>query len=259
MDAMGRRVDDAVEQRRADDVVARRRADELITYYDDATGERVGLTSAELGGWSAAVASLLTNECGLRAGDRAGVLLPPHWQTAAVLLGAWSVGLQVSFRGWSTAGLVDGGPALDVTFVEQRRVGSWLDEVPSASHQFVLGLGADGAPAADVPPDHRDFVPAVRAHLGAEPPRHRAGFSAAATPDGTTFGEYGATAAEVARSRGLVRGDRVLIETGVSEQPLIWLLAPLTVGASIVLCANPDRSRLDERVRVEGVTRVFSV
>ncbi|WP_433795735.1 hypothetical protein [Actinoplanes sp. CA-252034] len=61
--------------------------------------------------------------CGLRRGSRAGVLLPPHWQTAAVLLGAWAAGIEVSFRGWGAAGLSpDTGPELDVTFVERRRV-----------------------------------------------------------------------------------------------------------------------------------------
>ena len=35
-----------------------------------------------------------------------------------------------------------------------------------------------------------------------------------------------------------------------------WLLAPLIAKASIVLCANLDRSRLDARIAAEGVTRV---
>ncbi|GLW28458.1 TIGR03089 family protein [Actinoplanes regularis] len=237
--------------------IKQRRAGELITYYDDATGERVGLTATELGRWSGATASLLTEECGLGPGSRAGVLLPPHWQTAAVLLGAWSAGLEVSFRGWSTAGLDSGGPDLDVTFVELRRVDSWLDEVPLAKHQFVLGLAPYGEPVHEAPQDYRDFPSAARAHLGAEPPRDRVGISGAATTDGTTFGEYGLAAGVIAESRGILQGDRVLIDAAGSEQPLIWLLAPLTAGASIVLCANLDRSRLDERIATEGVTLLF--
>ncbi|MEV6343631.1 TIGR03089 family protein [Actinoplanes sp. NPDC051851] len=234
-----------------------RRTAELITYYDDATGERTGLSAADLGAWSAATASLLTGECGLGRGSRAGVLLPPHWQTAAVLLGAWAAGLEVSYRGWATAGLEAAGPDLDVTFVERRRVGNWLDEVPSARHQFVLGLAPDGAPSPDVPAGYRDFPPAARALLGAPPPADRAGPLEAATADGTTYAEYGAVAAEVAAMRGISTGDRVLIDVSGSEQPLNWLLAPLTVGASIVLCANLDRSRLDERVAAEAVTLVL--
>ncbi|MEU4694655.1 TIGR03089 family protein [Actinoplanes sp. NPDC023714] len=231
---------------------------ELLTYYDDATGERFGLTAPELGDWVAATADLLTRECGLRRGSRAGVLLPPHWQTAAVLLGAWAAGIEVSFRGWATAGLGrDDGPALDVTFVERRRVGSWLEEVPPATFQFVLGLRPSGAPSADVPFGYRDFPSAARAHLGAPPPRASAAEGEVATVDGTTFGEYGAVAAEVARSRGIVAGDRVLIETSAVEEPLVWLMAPLTAGASIVLCANLDPARLDDRIQAEYVTRVL--
>jgi acyl-CoA synthetase (AMP-forming)/AMP-acid ligase II len=57
----------------------------LLTFYDDATGERTELSAAALGSWAAKTANLLLDGCGLRAGDRAAVLLPAHWQTAAVL------------------------------------------------------------------------------------------------------------------------------------------------------------------------------
>jgi uncharacterized protein (TIGR03089 family) len=67
----------------------------LLTYCDDATGERIDLTAMELGGWAARTAGLLRQGCHLEPGDRAAVLLPPHWQTAAVLLGAWSIGVAV--------------------------------------------------------------------------------------------------------------------------------------------------------------------
>ncbi|MFC4072662.1 TIGR03089 family protein [Actinoplanes subglobosus] len=232
--------------------------DQLITFYDDATGERTGLTASELGEWVSATVDLLTAGCGLRRGDRAGVLLPPHWQTATVLLGAWAAGIEVSFRSWAAAGLSpDTGPALDVTFVERRRVGSWLEDVPPAGHQFVLGLAPDGGATSDVPPGYLDFAPAARARLGAPPPPQRVEAGAAATVDGTTFGEYGAAAAVVATARGIEPGDRILVDTAACEEPLIWLMAPLTAGASIVLCANLDPSRLDERIGTEGVTRLL--
>ena len=77
----------------------------LLTYCDDTTGERTVLSPADLGAWTARTANLLVDVCGLGPGSRAAVLLPPHWQTAAVLLGAWSVGVSVSFEGAATAGL----------------------------------------------------------------------------------------------------------------------------------------------------------
>ncbi len=55
----------------------------LLTWYDDATGERTELSGATLANWVAKTANLLVDGVGLGPGDRAGVLLPPHWQTAA--------------------------------------------------------------------------------------------------------------------------------------------------------------------------------
>src|SRR4051812_12729176 len=233
---------------------ARTGSDELITYYDDAGGERIGLTTTELGGWVAATAALLTDECGLGPGGQAAVLLPPHWQTAAVLLGAWSAGMEVSYRGWSTAGLSPAGDPLDVSFVELRRVHSWLDDVPSAQHQFVLGFAPAGAPTSPVPAGYRDYPTAVRPHLGSGPPHAITGVHDPATVDGTTYGQYATLATGIADMHGIRRGDRILIDADAHEQPLTWLLAPLSVGASIVLCANLDRSRLDARIATEHVT-----
>jgi uncharacterized protein (TIGR03089 family) len=227
---------------------------DLITYYDDATGERAGLTAGEVGRWSAATSALLSEQCGLKAGRQAAVLLPPHWQTAVVLLGCWATGVEVSFRGWSAAGLTPAGEPLDVSFVEQRRIGNWLDEVPTAGHQFALPLGQVSAPT---PPGYDDFETAVRPWLGAAPPTGIVDPMGRATVTGETYGSYSEIAAGVAETQGIRRGDRVLIDAAASEQPLMWLLAPLSAGASIVLCANFDRSRLDERVAAERVTRVL--
>jgi uncharacterized protein (TIGR03089 family) len=232
-------------------------AADLITYYDDATGERSGLTTGELGGWTAATTVLLTEGCGLGPGHTAAVLLPPHWQTAAVLLGSWSAGLELSIRGWSTAGLDPAGDPLDVTFVEHRRVGNWLDDVPAGRHQFVLGLAPHGAATGEVPAGYQDYISALRPYLGTHPPHHTIDELRPAVVDGTTYQEYARTAAGLAEHNGIGPGDRVLIDTALPEHPLIWLLAPLTVGASIVLCANLEPGRLDERIAAERVTVVL--
>jgi hypothetical protein len=57
--------------------------------------------------------------------------------------------------------------------------------------------------------------------------------------------------------RGLRTGDRVLVDVAAHEQPVQWLFAPLSVGASILLCANLDSARLAERAAAEGVTHVL--
>src|SRR5919112_280672 len=65
----------------------------LLTWYDDASGDRTELSGATMDNWVAKTANLLVDGVGLGPGDTVAVLLPPHWQTAAVLLGAWAAGL----------------------------------------------------------------------------------------------------------------------------------------------------------------------
>ena len=90
-----------------------------ITYYDDATGERIELSTATLANWAAKTANLLRDELGATPGSRVAVLLPAHWQTAAVLFGGLVDRLrscvgrrQFKFRGLSLRyRAVHGGPA----------------------------------------------------------------------------------------------------------------------------------------------------
>src|SRR5829696_9405469 len=67
----------------------------LLTHYDDATDERVELSATTLANWVAKTANLLQEEFDIGAGSTVAVSLPVHWQTAAVLLGAWSCGAAV--------------------------------------------------------------------------------------------------------------------------------------------------------------------
>ncbi|MEH1097699.1 TIGR03089 family protein [Micromonospora sp. CPCC 205561] len=206
----------------------------LLTWYDDATGERTELSGATLANWVAKTANLLVDEVGAGPGDVAGVLLPPHWQTAAVLLGCWSAGLTVA----DTPGDVD------VLFVAATRLAE--AEAWSAGERYVLALDPFALPMRQVPPGFADYVSEVRAHGD-----H---FSPYATGDpGETelLGRATARATEL----GVVPGDRVLIDTGTYPDPVDWLLAPLAAGATTVLCANTDPARLLSRAASERVTR----
>ena len=232
----------------------------VLVYCDGATGERVALSASELAGWAARVAVLLRDECGLGPGTTAAVLLPPHWQTAAVLLGAWSAGVAVSFRPAATAGLAqpDGDVPCDVVFVSAARCDNWLEDVPDSPHRFVLGLDADAAPMRTVPDGYRDLIAALADHPGdpqASPAQVRP--SDPASPDGTRFDEWGALGAELAKGWDLWAGDRLLVDADAHEQPVMWLLAPLSVGARVVLCAHHDAAALAERAVAEQTTRTL--
>jgi uncharacterized protein (TIGR03089 family) len=232
----------------------------VLTYCDDATGERTELTAAQLAGWASRTAGLLHEGCGLGAGSRAAVLLPPHWQTAAVLLGAWSAGLAVSFRLWATAGLPvyerGNDVALDAVFVARSRLDSWLDDVPEATHRYVLGLTA-GTSDDDVPLGYLDFLSEVRRYPDSLPAYAPVRRTDAASVDGTSFREWGGLARELAARLDLRTGDRVLVDVAAHEHPVTWLLAPLSVGASVLLCANLDPATVDARAAAEQVTRVL--
>jgi uncharacterized protein (TIGR03089 family) len=233
----------------------------LLTYYDDATGERTELSAVALGGWASRTAGLLHEGCGLGAGSRAAVLLPPHWQTAAVLFGAWSAGLAVSFRLAATAGLPELGPGadepLDVTFVAGNRLDSWLEDVPEAPHRFVLGFGPAGAALPGLPTGYRDYLAEVGRYTDSLPSYAPIRRTDAASVDGTSYREWGSLAQALATTLDLRSGDRLLVDAAEHEHPVKWLLAPLAAGASIVLCANLDPEAVTSRVAAEHVTRVL--
>src|SRR5690349_24075703 len=130
-------------------VVADRADQPLITFYDDATGERTELSGATLTNWVAKTANLLVDGLGLAPGDRATAWLPPHWQTAAVLLGAWTAGLTVAYAEPTAAGA-------DVEFAS-------LEAVEA------------GAPARPAPPPPRAPAAAGGGRPPAPPPGGRVG------------------------------------------------------------------------------------
>ncbi|HEY8532764.1 MAG TPA: TIGR03089 family protein [Micromonospora sp.] len=206
----------------------------LLTWYDDAVGERTELSGATLGNWVAKTANLLVDGAGLAPGDPVGVLLPPHWQTAAVLLGAWSAGLVVHQS-------PDDGP-VEALFAAADRIEEatrW-----SAGEQYALSLAPMAAPLREVPPGFVDYVVEVRAHGDHFSP------SGAGPQDAELLRRAAARAAEL----GLTHGARVLVDAARYPDPVDWLLAPLTVGGSIVLCGHVDAERLASRTTTERVT-----
>jgi hypothetical protein len=76
-----------------------------------------------------------------------------------------------------------------------------------------------------------------------------------------SLGALVGTAAELAARLGLRPGDRVLVDehTATEAGPVAWLLAPLSVGASLVLCRHPFASRLPQRAADEKVTATLGV
>lgn len=220
----------------------------LLTFYDDATGERTELSATSLANWVAKTANLLRDDVGSSPGDRVGVLLPAHWQTAAILLGAWT-----------TAAVVSGSAAgAEATFCTADRAGEGAGEV------FALSLAPLGRPFRDGPPagtrDYSVDVLGMGDRWDGRPVPDAVPALEAGT-DTVTAGDLVEVALRRAAELGMIAGDRVLSTLGW-DSPTSWvdgLLVPLAAGASIVLVANADPDALPHRVEAERVTATLGL
>lgn len=89
----------------------------LITFYDDATGERTELSAQTYANWVSKTANLLADELMLDPGSAIRVALPPHWLGAVFLGAAWSCGL----------GLADAGEPAELVVVGPTELGTASD------------------------------------------------------------------------------------------------------------------------------------
>ncbi|OBF20062.1 TIGR03089 family protein [Mycobacterium kubicae] len=213
-----------------------------ITYYDDATGERIELSAVTLANWAAKTANLLRDELGAGPASRVAVLLPAHWQTAAVLFGVWWIGAEVLLE----------PDAADLALCTAER----LDEADAAvagGEVAVLSLDPFGKPAADLPVGVTDYATAVRVHGDQIVPEGRPGPALA----GRSVEQVLADCETSAATRGLTAADRVLSTASwtTPDELVNGLLAVLSVGASLVQVAHADAAALPRRIETEKVTR----
>lgn len=218
-----------------------------ITYYDDATGERIEVSTVTLANWAAKTANLLRDELGAGPGSRVAVLLPAHWQTAAVLLGTWWIGAEVVFGRPDTAHIalctadrLDEADAAAGT-------GSGLGEV------VALSLDPFGKPVPDLPIGVTDYATSVRVHGDQIVPERSPG----AALNGRSATELLALSADSAGEQGLTDSDRVLSTAAwdTDDDLIRHFLAVLSAGASLVQVANADPAVLDRRRQMEKVSR----
>ena len=216
-----------------------------ITYYDDARGERIELSTVTLANWAAKTANLLREELGAGPGSRVAVLLPAHWQTAAVLLGVWWIGSEV---------VLGALPGADIAFCTADRLDE-ADDAAGGGEVAVLSLDPFGAPVPGLPIGVTDYATAVRVHgdtvLGAR--------ASGPALDGRTADQVLDVARRSAAGRGLTKADRVMSDRGWStpDDLIDYLIAVLAAGASLVQLAHPDAALLDRRRLTEKVTRTI--
>lgn len=217
----------------------------LVTFYDDATGERAELSAKSVGNWVAKTHFLLTDSLGLGPGDRACIQLPVHWLAAPILFGCWFAGLEVVSP-----------TAIESAAVLFADAPSLIEFGPlTVPDVFAVSMLSMARP--DVPPaGAEDYANSVRPM-----PDNWAAVRAQAAPgdpalDGLDRTGLAAEAARRATELGLAPGGRLLWNSdwSISADWVGSLLAPLAIGGSTVLIRNPDPTTLNAKVRAEQVT-----
>lgn len=212
----------------------------LITHYDDAAGTRVELSVATVANWAAKTANWLVDEFDVTPGDEVAVLLPAHWQTAGVLLGAW----------WCGAHVVAEPAGTRVAFVAPESAAD------GAQALAVVALDPLGRGLASAPPAGAlDYLAEARLSGDQFSPLSPIGGDTPALAS-STVDEVADRAGERAGKLGIASGDRVLstLAWNIPGGLVDGLLAPLAAGAHLVQVTNPDPAKLPDRRRAERTT-----
>src|SRR3954452_5217845 len=204
----------------------------LVTFYDDATRERVELSVATYANWVAKTAGLLQDELGLDRGAVVLVDLPTHWLGPVWLGASWSLGLAVTDAASLApeADLVGCGPGGLPTHAGN------ADRVPVVA----LSLRPLGGPFTEtLPPGVTDYGSVVPGQPDSfapyDPPSpDDAAWRAPRETTGQVTGQ--ATLLEDAGASGIVSpGGRLLTDVNpCSRTGAVTLLAPVLFDASVV-------------------------
>jgi uncharacterized protein (TIGR03089 family) len=204
----------------------------FLTYYDDATGERIELSALTTANWVAKTANLLVDEYDVESGETVAIGLPPHWLGVVWALSTWSVG----------AALTSGTGTLAITGPDFAVRGS-RETVASA----LLPLG--GRFREPLPDGVHDY--------GAEVYNHPDVFVPFDPPAPTSPAYDDLTHADLI-STALPVTERVLVTRDLTTRDGVELLVGvISGGGSIVLCRNLDAAKLERRVTDEKVDRVL--
>lgn len=209
----------------------------LLTYYGPG-GERVELSRATTLNWVAKTANFFRDVVGAPPSARAALLLPAHWRTAVVLLGAWAARLRTTFAAPAPGELV-------VVAEED------LERVPADAGD-VVAMALEGLTGTlSVPvPGLIDYGEEVRGCADTFPDQTR--------PDAVvheTAAQQWSGAQLLAAGAGSA-GQRLLTSAGFDTDAGLSALAGALGGGGLVLCAGLSGEELS---RVAAAERVDAV
>lgn len=224
----------------------------FITYYDDATGECTELSYATFDNWIAKTANLIVDDAGAQAGDIASVDMPPHWLTGAIMIACWHAGLAIDHA----------GAAGELVFASVDRLSGETGAPQTyavSTAPLAMGLRGDEVSAAQAA-GADDFLTEVRAHGDHFRPSTPLDADSAALvglPGGEEVSQRRLVqlAADRAGELGVRPAERVMF-SAERLRPIDWLLVPLAVGGSVVLCRNSSSSDLVKRAAGENARHI---
>ncbi|MGI8900008.1 MAG: TIGR03089 family protein [Nocardioides sp.] len=223
----------------------------LVTFYDDATGERVELSVTTYANWVAKTAGLVQDELDGDRGQLVFVDLPTHWIGAVWLGAAWSIGMCVTDdpARVGQADLVVCGPEgteeyadltgrMPVVAISLRPMGaSFAEPLPPGVVDYgAVVLGQPDHFTADDPPTGEDL-----AWVGGQEPADR-----------LTQSDLIALATASPADAG---GGRLLTDVSpTTRRGLTTLLGPLLGGGGTVWVRRPDEGGWQRRYDAERAT-----
>jgi len=209
--------------------LAGRRADPaapLLTYYDQATGERVELSGTTTANWVAKTSNFLVDDLDAEPGTRVRIGLPTHWLRFVWLLSAWNVGAVVTGDG---ADIGVSGP----------------DLVGDEPHRVAASLRPLGGRFPEPPEGFLDLaieVPGCSDHfIGLDPPGPRSLALDLGSP---------ATHADLLGTTPDAR--RLLVEPGDLSRDATLLVAACTGNGSLVIVASATPEQIASVARQES-------
>ncbi|MDN5894524.1 MAG: TIGR03089 family protein [Nocardioides sp.] len=220
----------------------------LVTFYDDASGERAELSVATYANWVAKTSSLLVEEFDLEVGDRILVDLPTHWLGPVFLGAAWNAGLVVCFPG------VGGEDDVGAVICGPDGLSDYADragEVPVIACAL-LPLGVRFTDP--LPPGVHDFGVEVWSQPDSFMPYDPPEPDSEAVCDGGTQQELVTPTADEL-SQELAGGGRLLTTANpASPTGLASFVTPLVRGGSTVWIRNADPATWERRYADERAT-----
>lgn len=221
----------------------------LVTFYDDATGERVELSVTTYANWVAKTAGLVQDELDVERGGLVLVDLPTHWLGAVWAGAAWTLGLRLTDD-------VSLAEEADLVVCGPDGVDAYAPQAPRLP---VMGVSLRplGVPFAEaLPPGVVDYGAVVLGQpdsfVSLDPP---APGDVAWTGRGQELTQSDVLGLSLDDAG---QGARLLTDLSPTTlEGLVTLVGPLLAGGGTVWVRHPDEAGWDRRSDAERATVVL--